>query len=406
MSARSVTNDTFFVLNQWSSSNESVATIDENGIIFPHSEGETTITVFTTFRRYGLIEYGFNQFVLKVVSFEFEEDVNIDDSDSIQKALQKMTEYYLNNQEIKDVVDGNNPDCTTCIFAFEGLGDPSLKEEDIIDKRDEKVSKEHPFWRFMAMMVVTEGKKIKYITKKASTFPDRATSYSYSTSTRERGPTTLKEGVYSYTMGNHPNKSENRYVALRPTDDNRVAWYRNDGNFVCCESSGTNLHASLAAISDRYQNSTGCQVVNYRDYVAFGKAVGFLKDAEDEELKDIPLWTTGSFSAHFHNHLGEATGKFAKPISVKYVIDRTYDKTNNFYSNDTTFQLFAIELEILKQTNNPTEEEQNRINELERYLSYYETIDNSYKKGIFYPITKQCETSKCHIHKSEDQQND
>ena len=196
-------------------------------------------------------------------------------SDIEAKALRKINEYYSTTPEIKAVVDGNNPDCNTCIFAFEGLGDPSLKDNDT--KEYCKESKEHPIWCFMAMMVVTKGKEIVYVTRRASTLPDRATAYSYSTPQREKGPTTLKEGVYGYYMGNHAGS----YVALRPTDDNRISWYRNDGAYVCGYSQGTNLHASTAAISQRYKNSTGCQLVHYQDYVSFGKAVGFLKDKQN-----------------------------------------------------------------------------------------------------------------------------
>ncbi len=46
---------------------------------------------------------------------------------------------------------------------------------------------------------------------------------------------------------------------------------------------------------------------------------------------------------------------------------------------------------------NLTISDEKRVNDLRRYLSYYETIDDAYKSGIFYPISKQCDMSQCEI---------
>ena len=90
-----------------------------------------------------------------------EDKYKINDIEVEEKALLKMNEYYFNNPQIKSVVDGENADCNTCIFAFEGLGG------DIGNKNSL-----HPNGYLKAMMVVTKGKNIVYVTRNASTLPD------------------------------------------------------------------------------------------------------------------------------------------------------------------------------------------------------------------------------------------
>ena len=393
----------FYVTKEWISSDESIATVDENGKVTFKKSGIVLISFCTTFYFKNATVYFYSKRTLYIHKMEEDENIFTQDTEIPKEvrgmALEKMNAYYNDNPDIKSVVDGTNPDCNTCIFAFEGLGDPSLK---LLDQKvnyelpENQVSSLHQQWRYMAMMIVTKGKKIVYVTRRASTLPDQATSYSYNTTNRKKGPSTLKERIYDYKTGVHLGS----YLALVPSDDDRIAWYRNDAAFVCSGSQGTNLHAGTGKASPSKANSTGCQLVHYKDYISFGKAVGFLKDSKDKTLND--LTTTGS---SLGTNLGNLTGTNATNsnshynyIEVKYILDRTYDKTNSFYSDPKRFEEYSKELANIEISSNSTSEAIQKAEELQRYLSYYDNIDELYKSGIFYPISKQCDTSVCEIH--------
>ena len=259
-----------------------------------------------------------------------------------------MNAYYNDNPDIKSVVDGTNPDCNTCIFAFEGLGDPSLKDDDSVPNGRKNTSDIHPIWLYNAMMVVTKGKNIVYVTRRASTLPDKATSSSN---------TTLKEGIYTYKTGNHPQykakPEDSQYIAMVPTDDPRIAWYKDEEgtSFICKESGGTNLHAGHMYFFNSGNNSEGCQIVHFKDYISFGKSVGFLKD--NNNLTDLTSLESnlGPSMESAIGIVGNGESYYSQDINAKYILDRTYDTPNQ---NDT--------------------------------------ID------VFYPLSNQCNTDKCTIH--------
>jgi len=262
--------------------------------------------------------------------FDFAENIDINDKKVKRKALVKMDEYYLDEEnELKSWIDKGD----TCIFAFEGLGDPSLKED---DGDVTNVSAEHPIWMYNAMMVVTKGKEIKYVTRRASTLPDDATGPNDKDKNwRTIGPTTLKEGIYGYRTGNHGGK----YVGMRPTDDPRKSWYYKTSKFYCADSEVTNLHAGYHSFFNNSKNSAGCQLVHYKDYISFGKAVGFL-DATNSSLTDISHIYSIPLELGFGGIIGNKTGLVgggkSVDITVKYIIDRTYDNQNP-YKGDSVY---------------------------------------------------------------------
>jgi len=315
----------------WEVDNENIATIDKNGVITPKAEG--TITVIVEANESGNDDvYHYDSCVLEVKKhiFDFAENIDINDKKVKRKALVKMDEYYLDEEnELKSWIDKGD----TCIFAFEGLGDPSLKED---DGDVTNVSAEHPIWMYNAMMVVTKGKEIKYVTRRASTLPDDATGPNDKDKNwRTIGPTTLKEGIYGYRTGNHGGK----YVGMRPTDDPRKSWYYKTSKFYCADSEVTNLHAGYHSFFNNSKNSAGCQLVHYKDYISFGKAVGFL-DATNSSLTDISHIYSIPLELGFGGIIGNKTGLVgggkSVDITVKYIIDRTYDNQNP-YKGDSVY---------------------------------------------------------------------
>ena len=204
-----------------------------------------------------------------------------------EKVIEKLEGYYYNNPTtVKDEVDNGG----TCIFAFEGLG-----------SYEGGGNNWHPDGMYGAMMLVTKGDKITYITKNSSTLPDWATENSK----------TLKEGIYPYNMGAH----RETYTCLRHDKSPVLScWCRQkDGTFTTKEGKGINIHAAGNNRADLSKNpwSTLCQLIRWSDYVNFGKAVGFL----NENAKDI----TGGTSAEI-NRLGRS---YAKSIDVTYILDRS-----------------------------------------------------------------------------------
>ena len=310
----------------WSSSNEAVATVDEKGIVTPLSLGTTTITVTATYNANGASETFEDSVNLTVVKhvFEFADGVSIDDADVREKALTKMNVYYK-DKEIADVVDGRDTECNTCIFAFEGLGS-GLHGGGTEAKPD--YHKEHGF--LCAMMVVTKGNKIKYVTRRASTLPDNRPG-----NTPGDGTTTLHDGIYDYKGDYHTADGAN-YAALIPTDPDNPevtvqlpGWYLNSAdNFFSGVCTGINIHATgqnPQAVGGEF--SQGCQTVYSKDYIEFGKAVGFLKsDCQDTN----PI---SKISASFTEHLNPSK-EMLQEIKVKYILDRTFDEKNKQHQVD------------------------------------------------------------------------
>ena len=275
-------------------------------------------------------------------------------------ALEKMNAYYNDNPDIKSVVDGTNPDCNTCIFAFEGLG---AGEGEVISV--------HPQGFLNAMMVVTKGKEIVYVTRNASTLPDNRPA--------PNKHVVILPKIYTYKVGNHNvGDSERKYIALIPNTYDWYGWYakeETDPNtnakiFLGFEEKycdGINLHATHDhKLSDSSGFSEGCQTVYYEDYVAFGKAVGFL-DKNMTYTTDVSINDVGL--GKYMHALVKTTSEHDSdtfPNEIKYILDRSYDEQNKYYYN------------MLSTFGKDSEE----------YINYATTYKD-YLNGIFYPISEE-----------------
>ncbi len=251
--------------------------------------------------------------------------------------LSEMDAYYNDESNglgcyIDKVDENGNSKRNTCIFAFEGLGDPSLKDEEIPTNR-KNVSDIHPIWLYNAMMVVTKGREIVYITRRASTLPDLIPG----PLDKSGKSTTLKEEIYDYQTGNHAlddekpsGIGEGTYIALVPCTQPQPSWYKENGEFVCGTATGVNIHAGhMYFFKDGSNNSEGCQFVHFKDYISFGKAVGFLNESAPSDLTSI----NGNLGPTLHKTIG-AVGygekDYSQQISVKYILCRKYDNQNPY----------------------------------------------------------------------------
>ncbi len=307
----------------WESSDTNVASVDSNGKVTAVSHGEVTITVTTVeLAQDGC--YAQSSITLYITEFEDWQRIYANPKDDPKEAeenlritrwnaLKKMDEYYADESNgLKAFIDGQDCDCGTCIFAFEGLGGDLGS-----------ISVLHPNGFLKAMMVVTEGKQIKYVTRNASTFPDeRPNNFPGS------GITTLTEGIYDYNDGYH-----NDYTALIPTYKNYPGWYYNTTNGFYTEyTKGVNIHATgVNAGSGKSAHSKGCQTVYVGDYFEFGKKAGFL----DCSCNPSYIPTTGIGTA-LPGIIGKNNG-YKRNISIKYILNRDYDEKNTSYISSGVF---------------------------------------------------------------------
>ncbi|MBR6633424.1 MAG: InlB B-repeat-containing protein [Clostridia bacterium] len=295
------------------SSNPSVASISNNGLILVHSPGETTITLKAIVKTTG--ELYTTEFQLFVPDREleniFSDFDNVMPNDPVvkYKALNKMELYYKNNSDIQESIDKGE----TCIFAFEGLGSGYGE-----------VSTLHPLGFLNAMMVVTKGKEIVYVTRRASTLPDWRPK-----TVALRKSTTLKEGIYTYYVDNH----KEQYIALLPYPRGigLSCWYKSDDKedkFKPDLGYGINIHAThdhQASIEHPF--SAGCQTVYYEDYVDFGEAVGFLDKYKTYKSTLDVGDSLGAYMADLVKTTANNT-TIVFPDKITYILDRSYDVNN------------------------------------------------------------------------------
>lgn len=246
-----------------------------------------------------------------IFSFDSTATFNRDDAESATNAMYLMDDYYNNNASVRNAANSSNSTNNACVFAFEGLGGNVGIINDL-----------HPEGYLKAIMIVTRGKKIVYITRNASTLPDLRPNNSPGS-----GITTLKEGVYDYKTGDH----KGEYIALVPDSLNWQGWYiNNNGEFYTGVCSGINIHATDYCPPSNGNHSEGCQTIRYTDYVAFGKAVGFLKSTVQNVTS-----LSGGVTASVKSKTGTTSGSNDISVSVKYILDRTFDENNDFYRRDT-----------------------------------------------------------------------
>ncbi len=381
----------------WTSSNENVAEITADGNIISKKRGVSTIElrVFSASEQktkyYDSVKitiappyFGIDDNPLSLFSYpktELSADEEAEVKDAQKKAIDKMNTLCMNekNKALLDYILSGG----TCVFAFEGLGDPDLKHEDTSGLT--KSNNVHPYWLYNAMMVVTKGRKIIFVTRRASTLPDKQPS----SKNAETSITCHTEGIYNYYTGNH----NNSYIALRKNPNQGTGWYIENNNFKTNACSGINVHCGHDHIfsSITSDNSRGCQMIHYKDYVIFGEKVGFLKENAVEDITNI----SGKMTPVLEKDIGLFGKGKDNMVKIKYILDRSFDNTNGFYSEEGRKEQLENELAILEEEFAKLKEGdtgytkiRNKIADLERMIGYYtEGNINKYSNGIFYPLS-------------------
>lgn len=192
------------------------------------------------------------------------EDLGIYDLNGMnvdKKALEIMEKMYKENTNIKTMVDGDG----LSIFAMEGLGENS----------GQGIPSLFPNGRYGAVLVVTKGNVVKFVTNHATTLPSALELEGY-----EKGTSTLMEGVYYIHGKNHQNKYpafalntefeqlyDNMPVTRKVLGESRS--YKTTGDSI-------NLHTAPNDTGPLY--SEGCQMIRSQDYIDFLFITGLAKE--------------------------------------------------------------------------------------------------------------------------------
>lgn len=205
--------------------------------------------------------------------------------------------------EIRDYLE-KNPELRigTTIFVFEGLATPRTNEE--ADWNG--INMYHPNGQFGAIAIVTVDGELKYVVQ-ASTLPDDM-----------ENTATICEGIYDIKSGLHKG-----YAAL---------WLNNNANIPAYNSIDKDdvadyIHFHMAGVlrKDHPTNpySAGCITVPVKEYVAFGKKVGFIKEGTDVNI--------GSDNNYLNAKEKLKEKDYSESFTGHMVIDRQYyDDTEGY----------------------------------------------------------------------------
>lgn len=251
-----------------------------------------------------------------------------------ERAIPIMERYYNDSSNVSSIVDSQNG---ICIFALEGLGNHYGTGESYF----------FPKGRYGAMMVVTRGNTIEYVTYTASTIP----SGLIDPDDEKQELAIANEGVYDVGGKRH----QGNYAALQ-----LYAIGTNSSEISCRRKSkpkgtadGINIHTAPNNTGRRY--SFGCQLIGTQDYIQFLIITGCISpndiwaqrlimlDVEDQD--EFEGFNNKGFGITIKNERGKYEEAILgyKPIAnrmnynypqyeqipeMRYVIDRTHMPEN------------------------------------------------------------------------------
>ncbi len=212
--------------------------------------------------------------------------------------------------EIRDYLE-KNPELRigTTIFVFEGLATPRTNEE--ADWNGTNMY--HPNGQFGAIAIVTVDGELKYAVQ-ASTLPDDMEAYA-----------TICEGIYDIKNGYHSASEKfEGYAAL---------WLNNNANIPAYNSIDKDdvadyIHFHMAGVLRKDHPadgsySKGCITIPVKEYVAFGKEVGFINEGTDVNIGNNNIYRDAKSALPYSAHTKSFTGHM--------VIDRQYyDDTEGY----------------------------------------------------------------------------
>lgn len=200
----------------------------------------------------------------------------------------------------------------TTIFAFEGLANEQTE-----DNFWNGYNFYHPKGQgqFGAIMFVAKEGKLTYYQGYASTLPDNMEKAA-----------TICDGNYEIKNGAHGKTDTfEGYAALVLNNNNDIPAY----NSIDKDDTADHIHLHMAGRLWRDDPlkpySAGCITVPMKDYVAFGKHVGFLREETDDSIG------THEDDSYNNEKLKLVFGKNTKAFEGYIVIDRKYyDDTEGY----------------------------------------------------------------------------
>jgi len=271
----------------WSSSNTSVATVNNNGYVTAKAPGTTTITCRTN---------SGGRTATCVITVKPRENLYINEN-TINTAVNRYSlsenaVYALRsiNSKYASKLTGNWNGVN--VFLFEGVGKYNATSK-----------------RMNAMCVVVNNHQIVYVNKYCQTIPDNP--FNPALNGGKDTPTVIS-GVYNFKAHNHQEKKTTRrtipYASLNVINP-KVLRFTEKKTYYRDTSDGINVHARSGKWSSTSYNSTGCQVV--------GDVFSSFKNEFSDFIKAVGV-------VNKNETLTPYTKCNNKNVTGKIVIDRTY----------------------------------------------------------------------------------
>lgn len=209
---------------------------------------------------------------------------------------------YMALYEIRNYMTRNPQLLTgTAIFVFEGLATPIQIGGDEDESEWNGKNNYHQYGQFGAIVIATVDGVPTYAVMKASTLPDDMETYA-----------TICEGIYGVK-----NESHKGYAALWLNNNAPIPAY----NSIDGDDTAEAIHFHMAGKlgSDHPGNhsySQGCITIPVREYVKFGKQVGFITQNTDDDIGNNNKYGEARDKLLFSDHSQEFNGYM--------VIDRQY----------------------------------------------------------------------------------
>lgn len=216
---------------------------------------------------------------------------------------------YMALYEIRDYMTRYPELCTgKAIFVFEGLATDAPTEGDVKNPEDEfnwnGINKSHPNGQFGAIVIVTEDGVPTIALMKASTLPDNMEKAA------------ICEGVYEVSSVAHGKHYKGGYAALTLMHDQKIPAY----NSINHDDTASFIHFHMAGkiVSNNPASpySEGCITIPVREYVKFGKEVGFITQNTDDDI--------GNKNNYGDAREGLLFGDHSQDFNGYMVIDRQY----------------------------------------------------------------------------------
>ena len=227
-----------------------------------------------------------------------------------EEILALMKKNYEKYESVRTMYDEDG----LCIFAFEGKGN---------NAGDSSETNLYPKGRYGAMMVVTIGNKVEFVTKQASTLPAILHA---SIDGEYKGTAVIPDDVYKIKGKRHQGyyaafgcETESGSGIVPASRAHLTADYRYKDKKG---AEGVNIHTAPEEVGELY--STACHTISSEDYIPFLIATGCVSESDvmAKKLNGINIKT----SIEFRGEDAYPAQKSASPVYK--------DENGKYYTRD------------------------------------------------------------------------